>query len=365
MQISVKHCVAVILLILLPLSAIAAEEWYSAEMPVADEGNEARNTALGQLLLQVMQRVSGRLDIGEAPGAQAVIAAAPSLVQQYRYRSDEQDGQMLRYLWARFDPSAVDRRMREQQLPVWSRRPRVLMWVAMQQGNERSLLNFDNDTRAREAVLAQAKLRGMPLQLPLMDLQDQAAMSTADLWSMFADGIQKASERYPYDAILIGRLRSTGRDQWAGDWSLWDEAGIHPFDARPGELGEALADAVTKTIDLHASRFVPAVSAGGGSVVTVQFMGVTELASYGRLLAYLENLDSVARVSLRSVDNDSYTFEFALRDSVQSLVDALGDAPNLAAEIGPLEQVPSATGETAAAAKPPATRADYYYRLLN
>lgn len=361
----VKQCVAVILLILLPVSAFAAEEWYTAETAVADEGSETRNAALGQLLLQVMQRVSGNPTIGDMTGAQTLMAAAPSLVQQYRYRSDEQDGELVRYLWARFDQSAVDRRMREQQLPVWSRRPRVLMWLALQRGNTRSLLNFDNETQARAAALNEARLRGMPLQLPLMDLQDQSSMSPADLWSMYADGIQKASARYPYDAILVGRLRSAGQDQWTGDWSLWDEAGIHPFDAREGGLDQALANAVDQSMDLLASRFVPVAAVSGGSAVTVQFIGVNQVASYGSLVSYLEGLDSVARLSLRSIDSDNYTFELTLRSDLQALLDALSEAPNLAAEIEPPEQVPPSGGDTATPTPPPSTKADYYYRLLN
>ena len=46
------------------------------------------------------------------------------------------------------------------------------------------------------ALRARAAYRGMPLQLPLMDLEDQAGLTPADVWSGYQPGIRQASARY-------------------------------------------------------------------------------------------------------------------------------------------------------------------------
>ncbi len=182
MRISIS-LITVAVLAVLPWFAWSAEtaDMYAAETVVADEGSETRNAALSGLLAEVLVRVSGNAGIAGQPAARELIGMAPSLVQQYRYRSADRDGETVRYLWARFDQPVVDRLMRERNLPVWASRPRVLLWIATERGGQRSLLNLDNEAEARVALQAQAQRRGLPLQLPLLDLEDQAQLTPADV----------------------------------------------------------------------------------------------------------------------------------------------------------------------------------------
>ena len=56
-------------------------------------------------------------------------------------------------------------------------------------GGARTLLSSGNEPAARAAAVAQAQQRGMPLQLPLMDLEDQGKLTAADLWSDYRAAI--------------------------------------------------------------------------------------------------------------------------------------------------------------------------------
>ena len=161
-------------------TAATPADLYDAEAVVADEGVETRNATLSRLLGDVLVRVSGNARIGAQPAAREVLDRAPSLVEQYRYRTADQDGEVQRILWARFDRGAVERMLRERNLPVWVQRPRVLLWVATERGGRRALLNLDNLPEGRAAVLARAQQRGMPLQLPLMDLVGLASAALSE-----------------------------------------------------------------------------------------------------------------------------------------------------------------------------------------
>jgi hypothetical protein len=342
---------------------LAQTDLFAAETVVADEGSETRNTALSELLAEVLVRVSGNSGIAGQPAARELLAAAPSLVQQYRYRSAERDGQLVRYLWARFDQPMVERMMRERSLPVWSQRPRVLLWAATEQAGQRELLNLESHPEARAQALAQAQQRGMPLQLPLMDLEDQSALTPADVWADYQAAIRQASARYPHDLVLTARLRAQPGGKWSGAWSLIDRDGVQGFQVPAQQLGDALAFAIDQTQNLLAARYAPMPGAGGGSGTLVRFSEVYDLAAYGSLVAILEGLEPVAAIALRQVQDDSFTFELTLRGSEQDLARALAGSGRLVAEPAPLRSLSVQGGAAGVPAAQP--EADLYYRVLN
>lgn len=362
--------VLTVLLAGLPLLAPAAEptDLFAAEQRVADEGSETRNALLSQLLADVLVRLSGNAAVAGQPAARELLAAAPSLVQQYRYRSADLNGEVVRYLWARFDQPAVERMMRERNLPVWTQRPRVLLWVATEQAGRRELLNLDNDPAARSAALAQAQHRGMPLQLPLMDLEDQTLLTPADVWSDYQAAIRQASARYPHDVIVTGRLRAQSGGKWSGVWSILGRDGDQGFQTSPQALADSLAFAVDQTQNLLAAHYAPMPGTGGGHGTLVNFADVYDLAAYGRLVALLEGLDMVAQVALRHVRHDRFTFEFQLRGGPQELAQALDGSGRLLAMPGVSRTVlpPRTVGQPDDAAMiAPEPEADLYYRLVN
>jgi hypothetical protein len=353
------------------IAAMADEtaDLYSAETRVADEGSETRNAALSELLATVLVRVSGNTGIAGQPAARDLLASAPSLVQQYRYRTAEQEGAVVRYLVARFDQPVIERMMRERNLPVWVQRPRVLLWVATEQAGQRVLLNLENEPQARAATLSRAQQRGMPLQLPLMDLEDQGKLTPADLWSDYQAGILQASARYPHEAVLAGRLSAQRGKKWSGVWSLIGRDGSDSFQTPAQGLDDALAFAIDQAQNLLAARYAPLPGVGGGRGTLVRFSDVYDLAAYGRLVALLDSLGPVSQVALRHVNRDSFLFELQLRGDEQSLARALEAGGQLVAEPVPVRPQPAVprTGDAGTEPGPPAVEAeaDLYYRLLN
>lgn len=363
------------LLLLLHGFAAAQEtaDLYTAEARLADESSETRNATLSGLLEGVLVRVSGNTGIAGMPAARDLLDSAPSLVQQYRYRTAETDGVVSRYLWARFDQPVIERMMRERGLPVWTQRPRVLLWVGTEQGGRRSLLNLELEPQARAAILERARQRGTPLQLPLLDLEDQAALTTADLWSGYQAGIRRASVRYPHQAILVGRLSARGADRWQGGWLLIDGDTSQEFQSPVLALSQAVVFALDQAQNLLAARYAPMPGTGGPSGTLVGFSDIRDLAAYGRVLALLETIEPVSQVALRHVEDDRFVFELQLRGDVHDLSRALEASGQLLAVSAPglrMTVVPGvATGGPAPSAgvatSAPPPEADLYYRLLD
>lgn len=356
--------------------AVQAAELFAGEMQVADEGSETRNKALSDLLSGVLVRVSGNSGIAGQPAARDLLDAAPSLVQQYRYRSEAGDDGVERYLWARFDRAVVERMMRERGLPVWTQRPRILLWVATEQAGQRRLLNIDNDAEARAAVVDVARERGIALQLPLLDLEDQASLTPADVWAGYEAAIERASARYPHDLVLAGRLRAQRDGRWSGVWTLFDAGADQTLQTPPHTLPAALAFALEQAQNLLAARYAPLPGAGGVSGTLVRISDVHDLAAYARLMGLLEGLAPVARIALHQVGDAGILVELQLRGSEQDLVRALDADGRLVGEPAPAPATrlppPQSAGPMAASAPDaaatqaaPAPQADLYYRLLD
>jgi hypothetical protein len=308
--------------------AASLGDLYAAEVPVASDSPDERNTALGSAMLQVLVRLSGRADVAGQRAAASVMQRAPSLVQQFRYRVDEglpgTDGRAQsspqRYLWAKFDKVALDRLLRESDIPVWgARRPQVLLWLAVERGSSRNLLNPENDLETRALLLDKAYQRGMPLQLPLMDLQDQAALSAADLWAGYEAALREASARYPHDVILGGRLRALGPDRWSAEWTLWDRDEQDSYSTGGLSWAATLAAGLDGAQDRLAIRYAPAAGGDGPDRVRVRFTGVDSLPAYGRLLEILQGREAITRINLRAAQDDTLRMDIWVRGGRNAL----------------------------------------------
>ncbi len=355
-----------ILFSLLVVSTAIADDLFVAQTPVTDEDSETRNGALKLMLADVLIRVSGNTGIASQPAARAVLDAAPSLVQQYRYETGQQEGETVeRVLWARFEKGSVERMMREQGLPVWSQRPRVLLWLATERAAQRALLNLDGEPQAMAALRARAAYRGMPLQLPLMDLEDQAGLTPADVWSGYQPGIRQASARYPHDLIVTGRLQAQSGKRWRGAWTMFGGDGEQTFDTPAQPLDDALAFAVDQIQNLLAARYAPMPGAQSASGTLVRFAEVYDLAAYGRLSALLQGLAPVSQVALRDVVADAVYVELRLRGSEDDLQRALDTSLELAPDPGGAPQPRRVVQPDGSVEVQGVPQADFYYRVRN
>jgi hypothetical protein len=361
-----KSTIMLVGLLLWSLGTVAAaddlDQLFVAETPVADEGSATRNQALATLLAEVLVRVSGNPDIVSQADGKALLDAAPSLVRQYQYRSEEQGGETIRLLNARFDRGSTERMMRERNLPVWTRRPQVLLWLATERSGKRNLFNLEQNPETRAMLLERAQQLGMPLQLPLMDLEDQAQLTPADLWSDYRPGIELASARYPYQVILTGRLTAAGKQRWKGSWSLIDGDQITGFRTASASTDGTLESAVGQAQKLLAARYAPIPAQAGAEGTLVLFSNVDQLADYGRLNALLNTLDMISPPVLRAASGSDLLYEMQLQGSERQLQRALEQSGMLVAQPPPIGNAEGGAGDAAVAVP---LVADLRYRMLN
>lgn len=346
------------------LTATAAEvrDLYEAEVPVADQQEPARQQAIRAGLTEVLVRASGYSGIAQDPALADLLDNAPRYLQQYRYRAaaavpSPTPGQTATpwVLWMSFDATTLQQLLRARGKPVWGKaRPLLLVWLAVEDGAGRRLVTAAESGMERQALEAAARRRGVPLRLPLLDLEDRSRVSLGDVWGGFHDAVTIASARYQPQAVLIGRLYRDGREGWRGRWTLRVGDEVMNWDSAAGDAASALALGVDGSADTLSLRFAQVGVGESADILTLRITEVASLADYARVLAYLRSLNGVTDVQVEQVGPTVLTCRLSIEVGPPAIVRTIGLGTTLAAVTAPPVPGPQAV-------QPPG---ELNYRLL-
>jgi uncharacterized protein len=367
------------MLLLLAASAQGAvvNGLYEASVPVPDQTPAARNVALQQAFAAVLVKVTGERTAGGVPVLAGLSHNPNQFLQQYHYEQTQDNNgnapasgvtyfDLTRngalaiaatglVLHAKFDPDAVDQAVSAAGEPVWGReRPATLVWLALQDGNTRTILSATSNPAVAQAMNAAATQRGVPLIFPAMDAQDQQAIAFTDIWTNNTAVIQQASARYKPDAILVGDIYVVSAGQYAVRWQLTTSGSVQAWNgAATGDLVSITTEGLQTAADNYAKQYAIAANSQGVNDIAVQVDGVNSVDDYAQVLAYLNTLTPVKSVQVLQVKSGSVFFRIDTRGSVANLAQAitLGDL------LKPMEQFMPAPAPVAGSVSPPVVAA--------
>ena len=295
---------------------------YETEVAWSDQDAADRASAFRQALRQVLVKVTGLRRLADTARLEPLVENAQGLVQQYQLRTvavrrGEETVQEPR-LWARFDEAAVDRLVREAGLPAWGRtRPSVLVWVAAESDGTLRMAGSEGTEGIAEILRHGAASRGVPLVLPLLDLEDQALAGPPELWVEAEERIRAASERYQPGGILIGRIDRGVL--WEARWSLLLPGAAQRWKTA-GDVFELVVDeGVQEAIDALSARYVSTASETERSAIVVSVSGVHDFMGYARAMRYLESLSEVESIDVLAVVSGRLRLRLKLRSGVAGL----------------------------------------------
>ena len=315
----------------------AEVDLYEAEVPWLDRDADARTGAFRQALRQVLVKVTGRRSIADTAALDPLLDNAQGLVQQYRLRTvavGDDDAEVHEpRLWAQFDEGAVDRLLRDVGLPVWSTpRPSVLAWVAAAGEGTFRMAGAEGGEEITEILQRGAKARGVPLVLPLLDIEDQVLAGPPELWVEADDRIRAASERYRPGGILIGRIARTVL--WEAQWSLLLPGAAQKWSTEGDVVGLVVDEGVHEAIDYLAAHYANPLPEIEGAAIVVSVSGVHDFKGYARTMRYLESLDEVESVDVLSVVAGRLRLGLKLRTGVAGLRGLVALGSTLAEDAG-------------------------------
>lgn len=294
-------------------SAATVPGLYSVTVPRDPGATDQRAAALQAAMASLLVRITGTRTAALDPAAQPLLAAP----NQYLMSYGDLPGGLYR---VEFRRPPIESALKELGLPVWGpERPLTLLWVAIDDGAGGRMLLGANETTelgvaptpalsamlkaVREEITAAAEERGLPIALPLLDLEDMNAVTVPDVLGRFEDRILAASARYRADAVLIGHVRP-GVFGNEVDWLF----------VNGSERSRLPLGAVRNGLDAAADRYAADLATvGDASLTSLTVHNVRSSADYGRVMSYLERQSVLERIDVESFGDGTLTLRVAAR----------------------------------------------------
>jgi len=312
------RCLGVVLLLAAAtVRAEVVQDLYSAEVEVKDQSAAELARASRVALSEVLVKVSGSVDVLSNPAIEAALGGARNNVQRYAYASTPDPGKGL-VVQLLFDSAYVTNLVIDAGVPIWTaNRPLVLVWLIEEGETGRQFVNSDTQP-LQVAYLRQAfDRRGVPVQLPLYDLTDTAALSPDQAWSLDGTALQEASSRYQLEDVLAGRFALLSTGGVVGEWTYLRGAERITRSITAADENQFLQAGVALAAEAMAARYAVAASASAGGI-TMTVAGVTDYADYAAIVSWLEGLELVDRADVELVHGDSVTLRLqAQADATQ------------------------------------------------
>ena len=250
---------------------------YQVREPVAGQGAEARAAATAKALDTLVLRLTGDPKAAQSPALAELRKDPQQIINQVGTEAGPPESVLVE-----FDPGSTERALRKAGLALWgSNRPSILGWW-LNDSAEGSNLVGDGQASAQPLRRA-AQHRGLPLRLPLADLQEQLVANAKQVESSDPAPLRQAAERYGADALLAVHAQEAD-GKWLGKWQLWLGDQREQGSAEGADQA-ALADAVMLAVSSRlAPRYVTRPGASSQLQLQVQGMNLQRYAELARVL---------------------------------------------------------------------------------
>lgn len=305
------------------LSEVVAAEMkglYDVQVIVNSQQFDERRSASQDALAEIIVRIAGQSSVLQEKEIQAMLMDPEQFVNSFAYHSssqpeyDEGNNPVTRLqLMLSFDESAIKLRLKNNRFPIWGdNRPQVLVWWATEHQGERTLVNFEQLPEVAQQIFNNGVRRGLPLDFPLLDIQDSVSVSVRDVWGFFKQPIVAASQRYGAEAVLMGRNWQTSEDQWRGTWILQVGAEEFWYEGDGTDAAEIFSQAMDFTADALGQLYAIRGGEGDAPKLRMVVTGVNQLEDYAELQRYLAELSAVRSARLRNVAGETLAYDLEL-----------------------------------------------------
>ncbi len=284
-------------------SAAQVSNLHQAQVPVATQSDQDRSRVAPEALKQTIIKVVGDRQAVNGADITALLADAERYVARYSYHQLNQDDDSINTESLSvnfiFDAKTLDNALKRIGLPIWgANRPEILLWLVSEKDGEQSLVGDSDDIAVNNFIKIHAERRGLPIILPVMDLEEQTQISFNDIQADNNSTIQSASARYGARIIVTAQIRGNAT-QTTTQWQVLNND-VNARWQSEGTLDSAIAHGIDQLGDMLGQRF--AQQMGPSQQLSMEITDVKDYHDYNRLIAYLNNLQGVESVSIVSIN---------------------------------------------------------------
>ncbi|WP_192954847.1 DUF2066 domain-containing protein [Gallaecimonas mangrovi] len=306
--------------------AVPVSELYRSQVSISSQTDAARDAALKDAMAQTLVRVTGSSSAATSPQLADLLSNPSPYLLSYRYEQGP-DGLEL---YAAFDQHLLEQAIWQRGFGVWgSERPTTLLWLAVQQDGQRDVVADSSFPELAKAATDEGKVRGLPVMLPLWDLDDKTKLDALDVWGKFEEPIADASSRYHAEQFVMARVSPSGQ----GFEASWQLDGVQNLS---GDVqADNAADAIKALVDDVADKLSGTLAVKGQLAEQrnqLTLTGVSSAADYLKALDELQKLPVVADAEIVGVQQGAVTFSLQLRGDQTQLAQALSLSHHFAAQ---------------------------------
>lgn len=301
----------------------------TATVPVTNQSAAERSQAVTQALQQVLIKLTGNSQINDNKAIQANLQNAQDYLQQYGYqRVKLPDAKQALALTASFDMSALKKLIAQSGQSVWgNNRPLVLIWLAVKQKQQQQISQYivasNGASIAEQLVQHDAKMRGLPIMLPILDLQDLQQITINDITKQNINALSQASRRYGSDAILIAYINEQGQQQWQGNWNLLVAGQSISWTNQQATLDAVIDAGINNLADTLAQRYAVLGIQQDHHNVSLTITNIKSLNDYAQVMKYLRQLSVVKNLTVTAVEPDQIVFDLQVIGGQRALTQAI------------------------------------------
>lgn len=325
-----------------PTAAKLMENLYSATVDVSSQSQSQRREAITAAFDQVMINVTGQADVLQQPAIVSAKKNVNELLVQYGYARNGSNIQLT----ATFDGRKLRQLLAANGLPYWGQqRPELLLWVVVEEAGQRRLMGSSDESIFSQQLRAYAKRRALPVQLPLLDLNDAMSVASTDVWGRFLEPVATASQRYDTDGFAIIRISENAQaddpqQRYQLDWSVHTDS--HRLrGVVNGDSMDWLAEPFINDLATKMAAEYSVINAQEQQQFTTELIveALTQWQDVIELESFLGRIPTVEQVKLLRFSNQQSVFAVTVNGPIQHLMQSIQlDGRLRAPDISPFVQ---------------------------
>lgn len=305
-------------------SAIAVEipDLYQSDVLVSDKTRQSRIDAGQEAFVRVVKKLTGQEDVKNHPLIKQAMRDYSQYLTKYEYVEHINGELSARFV---FEEEKLNQLIKDANWPFWgNRRPQLVLWLAIEDNAVRDFVTRENYPQLERLIYDKAEEWGLPVLVPLLDLQDRLQVGVAEVWGYFSEPVELASKRYGAERVITARLfQQEGSSSWLLEWRYTNSQNFEP-EQRVGDKQVIIAqmmDTLARSLLAEYSIAFSEQNVPLQSVVTVRNLNsFTDITLAKRRL---QSISSVKDVDVYSRAGNTVEFTVKHVSSVLDLKKAL------------------------------------------
>jgi hypothetical protein len=311
-------------LISIPSFAIEVTDLYQSTLAVADKTRATRVQASQQALMNVIKKLTGRYENIDNALVKKAKRSISDYMLKYEYLNLGDDDNELK-IRIKFEASKVEALVRDAQLPFWgNRRPMIAIWLVIEDDLQRDFVTQERYPQLERLIYDTAAEWGIPVVVPLLDLQDRSSVGISEVWGNFSEPVEQASIRYHAERVITARMfKQPYSSQWQLEWRYTD-AELFESNQLVGDKQQVLIQMINDMSSVLVANYVidPTTSyATTSTVFTIDKL--SDFTHIEQAKRQLKSISTVAEVDVVYRYKDVVKFEIEHTSSLKDLVKAL------------------------------------------